>query len=595
MEVSECISEAAKNWAPPPKLTISQWADRFRILSPEAAAEPGPWKTLPFQKEILDSVLDHERTIVMSSAQIGKTEVLLSVLGFYIAYKPSPILVVQPTLQMGHAFSKDRLSPMIRDTQALSKIVQTNRTKDASNTLLHKTFRGGHVTISGANSPASLASRPIKVLLADEIDRYGQSAGSEGDPLLLAQKRCSTFLDRRLVFTSTPTVSGASRIEDEYELSSKGVYEVPCPFCENYQELVWENIVYEKEKLSEIKYRCSKCSELIPEGYKNKIVKRGMWKHKNPQSKIRGFHLNELISPWRSWEEIAFDREACDSEEKIKVWTNTCLGLPYTAPSEEAPDWRALYGRREEYNCVPESCVALTAGADVQKDRVEISVLAHCFEDGKKQTFVIEHYIINGNTTESLVWKELSEFIHGSYKKKNGEKIFLKKICIDSQYRTTEVLNFCRTESRVQVVPVRGSDSLDTHISIPKKLDIRRNGRSIPSGLKRYNVGVSIIKADIYARLALTTPTENERKKDGYPQNYIHFPELEEEYFKQLCAEKAFIEREKTGKAKYVFKKIYSRNEALDCMVYAFAGYYLLGLHRWEDKKWIKQLSLPNS
>jgi phage terminase large subunit GpA-like protein len=595
MEVRDCISEAATSWAPPPKLTISQWADRYRILSPEAAAEPGPWKTLPFQKEIIDSVLEHERTIVMSSAQIGKTEVLLSVLGFYIAHKPAPILVVQPTLQMGHAFSKDRLSPMIRDTEALSKIVQTNRTKDCSNTLLHKTFRGGHVTISGANSPASLASRPIKVLLADEIDRYGESAGSEGDPLLLAQKRCATFLDRRLVFTSTPTVSGASRIEDEYELSSKGVYEVPCPFCEKFQELVWENIVYEKEKLSEIKYRCSGCSELIAEGYKNKIVRRGMWRHKNPQTKIRGFHLNELISPWRSWEEIAFDREACDSEEKIKVWTNTCLGIPYTAPSEEAPDWRALYGRREEYTCVPESCVALTAGADVQKDRVEISVLAHCFADGKKQTFVIEHYVIHGNTTESLVWKELSEFIHGSYKRKNGEKIFLKKICIDSQYRTTEVLNFCRTESRAQVIPVRGSDSLDTHISTPKKLDIKRNGRSVPSGLKRYNVGVSIIKADIYGRLALTPPTENERKKDGYPQNYIHFPELEEEYFKQLCAEKAFIERGKTGKSKYVFKKIYSRNEALDCMVYAFAGYYLLGLHRWEDGKWKKQLSLPSS
>ena len=211
----------------------------------------------------------------MSSAQTGKTEVLLSVIAYFAAHKPCPLLVVQPTLQMGIAFSKDRVNPMFRDTKALEDIVQTGKAKDGSNTILHKSFKGGHLTISGANSPASLASRPIKVLLADEIDRYSESAGSEGDPLLLAQKRCATFIDRRMVFVSTPTIAGGSRIEDEYKLSSRGVYEVPCPFCETFQQLVWDNIVYNKENTNIVRYRCKSCSKLIPEGYKKSIVNKG--------------------------------------------------------------------------------------------------------------------------------------------------------------------------------------------------------------------------------------------------------------------------------------------------------------------------------
>lgn len=574
-------------WAPPPKLTLSTWADTYRILSPEAAAEPGRWKTLSFQREILDSIRDNEKTVVMSCAQVGKTEIILSVIGFYIHYKPAPILVVQPTLQMGSTFSKDRLAPMIRDTPVLSEIVQTNRTKDGSNTMLHKVFRGGHITISGANSPASLASRPIKVLLADEVDRFGESAGGEGDPLLLAQKRCTTFRDRRFICTSTPTIAGASRIEDEYKASSMAVYTVPCPFCETFQELVWNNITYEKNDLKNVKYRCKNCSQLIPEGYKKRMVEAGKWLHRNPESKAKGFHLNELISPWRSWEEIAFDYEAAIGDlEKEKVFFNTSLGLPFEMPSEAAPDWRAIYSRRRQYNKVPVGCIALTAGVDVQNDRIEITVLAHCY----KQTFVIDHSIFNGYTNEPQVWRSLSEYIHKPFISENGSKSTLKKVCIDSQYRTTEVLDWCRFEPRNLVVPVRGNEGLDTHINVPQKVDIRKNGKSIPSGLKRFNIGIDIIKSDIYARLALPQPTENEVLEKGYPENYIHFPELPEEYFKQLTAEKAFI-TSVGGKKKYTYKKIYSRNEALDCMVYAFGGYYILGLNRWDKERWEHQLS----
>ena len=172
--------------APPPRLTVSEWEDSERRLSPEAYAEPGHWNTkrASYQRGIMDAINDPaiENLVIMSAAQIGKTEILLNILGYYISHDPSPILVLQPTLQMAQAFSKDRLAPMLRDTPTLQGKVRDPRSRDSGNTTLHKAFPGGHVTLAGSNSPASLASRPIRIVLADEVDRYPHSAGSEGDP-----------------------------------------------------------------------------------------------------------------------------------------------------------------------------------------------------------------------------------------------------------------------------------------------------------------------------------------------------------------------------------------------------------------------------
>ena len=187
--------------SPPPVLTVSQWADEYRRLSPEASAEPGRWNTdrAPYQRAIMDAVNDArcEDIIIMSSAQVGKTELILNIIGYYIDYDPSPILALQPTLEMAQTFSKDRLAPMLRDTPALKGKVKDARSRDSGNTILHKTFPGGHITMVGANSAAGLASRPIKVVLMDEVDRYPASAGTEGDPIKLAEKRTTTFWNRK--------------------------------------------------------------------------------------------------------------------------------------------------------------------------------------------------------------------------------------------------------------------------------------------------------------------------------------------------------------------------------------------------------------
>lgn len=219
---------------PPPELTLSQWADRYRMLSAESSAEPGRWHTdkAPYQREIMDAIGDAHirRVVIMCAAQLGKTELLLNILGYFMAYAPAPILVMQPTLDMGQTFSKDRLAPMIRDTPVLRGLVDV-KSRYAGNTILKKNFPGGHITIVGANSATGLASRPIKVLLADEVDRYPGSAGTEGDPLSLAQKRQTTFWDKKTVMVSTPVIKGHSRIETEYNQSTREEWNVPCPEC----------------------------------------------------------------------------------------------------------------------------------------------------------------------------------------------------------------------------------------------------------------------------------------------------------------------------------------------------------------------------
>lgn len=263
-KINELLKGIVKVLAPPPRLNISQWADSYRRLSSEASAEPGQWRTdrAPYQRGIMDAINEPgvETVVVMSSAQVGKTELLLNTIGYYMDYDASPILLLQPTLEMAEAFSKDRLSPMLRDTPALKDKVGDPKARNSGNTLLHKTFPGGHITMAGANSPSSLASRPIRILLADEVDRYPVSAGSEGDPVNLAAKRTTTFWNKKKLYVSTPTIKGVSRIEAEYEDSTMEQWCLPCPHCGEYQPLTWAQIRFE-----DITMECIHCRQRATE------------------------------------------------------------------------------------------------------------------------------------------------------------------------------------------------------------------------------------------------------------------------------------------------------------------------------------------
>jgi phage terminase large subunit GpA-like protein len=270
----------------------------------------------------MDAVSDPlvETVVLMTSSQVGKTEILNNLVGYHIHQDPAPILVLHPTIEMGEAWSKDRLAAMLRDTPALRGKMSEAKARDAANTLRHKALASGHhITIAGANSPASLASRPIRILACDEVDRYPASAGTEGDPVSLAIKRTATFWNRKIVLVSTPTVSGQSRIEAAYNDSDQRQFWVPCPACGERQLLRWDRVVWPDGKPMEARYACGHCDAHWSDAERWMAVRRGQWRAEAEFRGTAGFRLNELYSTWRKLSETARDFVAAQQRPEMLV------------------------------------------------------------------------------------------------------------------------------------------------------------------------------------------------------------------------------------------------------------------------------------
>ncbi len=555
---------------PPPELTLSQWADKYRVLSAESSAEPGRWHTdkAPYQKEIMDAIGDPHvrRVVIMCAAQLGKTELLLNILGYFMAYSPAPILVMQPTLDMGQTFSKDRLAPMLRDTPALQGLVDV-KSRYSGNTIMKKNFPGGHVTIVGANSATGLASRPIKVLLADEVDRYPGSAGTEGDPLSLAQKRQTTFWDKKTVMVSTPVIKNHSRIETEFNQSTKEEWYVPCPECGHYQPLVWANIRFDPEDQSkDVTYVCERCGCISGEySWKAQEI-NGKFVAENPEAETRGFHLNTLASTFCSWKEVVqkflVAKEQLDqgNPEGMKVWTNTELGETWEEMGERVED-AELVNRREIYSAdVPDDVLVLTAGVDVQDDRFEVEVVGWGVG---KESWGIRYQKIFGDMLGKRIWDELDEFLLQSFAKEDGTRLSIMAACIDSGgHHTNQVYKFTKERWERRVWAIKGKGGADA----PYYRNPSTNNRE---KTPLFIIGVDAGKALIYQRL----------KRETKGPNYCHFPLNEEagyneEYFKGLTSEQMVV-RFRKGRSVVVWElrdERNKRNEPLDVRNYATAA-----------------------
>lgn len=556
---------------PPPPLTISQWADKYRVLSSESSAEPGRWHTdkAPYQRAIMDAIGDpHVReVVVMSAAQIGKTDAfILNVLAYYMDYAPAPIMCMQPTLDMGQTLSKDRISPMLRDTPRLKGLVDV-KSRFAGSTVMKKNFIGGHITIVGANSPSSLASRPIKVLLADEIDRYPKSAGTEGDPLNLAKKRQTTFWDCKTVMVSTPTIKGDSRIEDAFNLSTQEEWNIPCPECGAYQPLVWENVKFDPDNLEKgIDYVCCECGCVANE-YRWKAQEiKGKYIAANPGAATRGFHLNTLASTFVGWDEVVRKfleaKEALDhgNPEEMKVWVNTELGQTWEERGIQLEDTE-LYNRREIYPAeVPDDVLFLTAGVDVQDDRFEVEVVG--WGEGA-ECWGIRYQKIFGDMLSDQVWQDLDDFLLRSWRKADGTEYTLLATCIDSGgHHTDEVYRFAKDRLNRRIFAIKGMGGA----GVPYIRNPSKNNR-VKTNL--FIIGVDAGKTSIYQRLEVKTPGPN----------YCHFPSnpesgYDENYFKGLTAEKKVVRFVKGHLKEYweIKDKEHKRNEPLDLRNYALAA-----------------------
>jgi len=516
----------------------------------------------------MDAVSDPQvQTVVfMKSAQVGGTEVLNNVIGYYIDQDPSPMLAVMPTLEIGHAWSKDRLAPMLRDTPALHGKVKDAKARDSGNTLLHKTFPGGHITIAGANSPASLASRPVRVVIQDEIDRFPPSAGAEGDPIKLADKRTQTFWNRKRIRVSTPTIKDLSPVEREYNISNMQRWHVPCPHCGEHQILEFEYLKWPEGRPADAFYTCRHNGCVIEEKDKNAMVAAGEWRAEKPGSLIAGFHICEIYSPWSSFAELAQGfLEVKDHPELLKTWVNTALAQTWEEKGGGMDDG-ALSDRREVYAApVPDGAVMLIAGVDVQDDRLEIETVAF----GKhKETWGIDYTVLHGDPGNIDLWDQLDDYLLQSFQHETGAAVRIYATGIDTGgHFTQQVYDFCKSRWKRRVFALKGVGGFGKPL-------INKPSRNNAKRVRLFSVGVDTGKELVNSNLKIAEPGPG----------YCHFPDhYDGDFFDQLTAEK-LITKYTRGRATmaWVLKSAGRRNEALDIRVYVRAVYELVSrsLHK---------------
>lgn len=577
LPATESLSPTARLWAPPPKLSVGQWANDYLHLSPEDSAEPGRYSTdrAPYQLGILEAISDpaNQTVVLMTSAQIGKTSVLKAILGYHIHQDPAPILLLQPTLEMAETFSKDRLAPMVRDTPALRGRIKDARSRDSGNTLLHKSFPGGHITMAGANSPASLASRPIRVVLADEVDRYPASAGTEGDPVNLARKRTTTFWNRKIVLTSTPTIKDVSRIEAAFAESDQRHYYVPCPHCGQMDTLKWPHVKWPEGRPKDAYYACPHCGGVIHDADKPQMLAAGQWRAHAQFAGVAGFHIWEAYSPWVSFAKIAEDfLSAKRSPETLKTWVNTSLGETWEDQAGERIVGETLRSRAEPYPIltVPRGAGIVTAGVDVQDNRLAVSLWA--WGPGEEAWLVYWGELF-GDPAQDALWHELDALLARPLAREDGNEMMVLAAAVDSGgHHTQAVYDYCRQRASRHVLAIKGmSTPGKPPIGRPSVLDVNHRGKTIKRGVQLWPVGADTVKGTLYARLRIADPGPG----------YVHFPiGIDGEFYEQLTAEKLVTRYHKGFPRREWVLRDGARNEALDCFVYAYAAAHYAGITR---------------
>jgi len=557
----------AREVRPRPVLRLSDWSDEHRVLTSKGSGEPGPWRTArtPYLREIMDhlsATSPVQRVVMRFAAQLGKTEVGLNWIGYVMEHVPGPMLVVLPTLEVRKRWVRQRLDPMMQSTPAIAAIFDARSKRDPGNAEDMKDFPGGMLVVGGANSPASLASMPIQFVLCDEVDRFPWEAGAEGDPLGLVDERTKTFPRRKLLLVSTPTVAGLSRIDDEYTASDQRHYEVPCPHCGEHQTLDWRNADHELSLVRQsatgiARYRCAHCAELIDEHHKPGMLAAGRWIATFPDRAVKGYALNGLYSPVRlgfTWTEL-FEKwdESKGDTDKLKRFVNTTLGEAWEEQGDSL-DPLHLMGRLEEYPD-PVPAALRSAGVDVQKDRLEVTVVDWA---AGEEAWVHDHIILPGDTALDEVWEDLGDELQG---------LRVTAAAIDSGYNTDQVLAFCG--SRSWCYPIKGMPGAGRPVVEDQRKRRQRLRHRRRRSAEVWMVGVDSAKALVYARAKLPEPGPG----------YLHFPQqpaFDDEYFQQLAAEK-LITKVRNTRAFAEWVKTRSRNEALDCMIYALAAMRITG------------------
>lgn len=591
--VDRSFAKAFDNYKPPENLQLSEWAAKYRVLSREDTAEAGLWRNerTPYMVDIMDAFTDPRvhRISVQAGAQIGKTQSLLNALCYIIDQDPAGVLFVQPTVDDCKKFSKFRISPMVRDCKKISGKLRDMNSRDSSNTMLQKSFAGGNLIMVGSNAPSGLASNPMRYILGDEIDRWALSAGEEGDPYTLAEKRTQTFYNYKIFTVSTPTKKGASKIESLYFDGTQERWCRRCPHCGEYHAIVFDDIKFEYDKIGEKKkadyivksvhWCCPDCGCLSDE--KTMRKQPAKWIADNPDAIKRGhrsFKISGFTSPWQPWDKIVYEfLKTRKDVELFKVFYNTTLGEVFEDRGD-MEDEDAIMARREDYGKredgapidLPDGVLVLTCGVDTQDNFFSYEVVGHGFYG---ETWGIKKGIITGDPNDDETWARLDDVLEKVYRFRDGRGLTISMTFIDSGgHKTQSVYAHCRDRisKRVFAIKGQGGDGVP-YTRPPSKVKIVVNGRALGSAFL-YVLGVDAGKASIMANLKV---------QEAGPK-YCHFPTGEEkgynrDFFTELLSEKMVLKTER-GRSKWVWEKIagVQHNEALDARNYALAALRVL-------------------
>jgi phage terminase large subunit GpA-like protein len=562
----------------------------------------------------MDAVTDPtvKRIVGMFSAQTAKTTIIENIVAYHAHHDPCPIMVVQPTLEIAEAFSKDRLAPMIRDTPALKARFAEAGSKTSGDTLLHKKFPGGAVVLAGANSYNSLASRPIRIVIHDEAAKY--KPNEKGSPFRQAAARVKGFYNSKLIYLSTPTdASQENEFNEIWEQSNKQLFGVPCPGCDGrivyaFDEtpgslpttsdtpraiLKWqEGLPFKTDDGRKIRradaawFECLACGYQIGDTERHRSVKQGEFFPTQEFYGTAGFWGWQGMSPFSSALDIADDwLGALGSLAAVQSVKNETLGLQFTEAGE-APDWKRLFDRRDltyQIGTVPDGALILTAGTDVQQDRIEIQVIGW---GRRQQCWLVDYITLDGDTSRPEVWADLTKILAIVYRNASGADFTIQHMAVDSGFATMQVYDWARRHKFAPVTVVKGgTDQQGPTVTAGSEAEISTLGRKLRTGIKMFSVNVSRLKNELYRRLNLALP--NLEKGEEYPDGFFHFCALPdtEEYCRQLTAEQLKTRNVK-GYAKQEWEKIRPRNEALDTWNYAAVAAIRRGVDRFGEAQW---------
>lgn len=554
---SQMRRDALHALRPPAKLALADWIQNSVFLPSSIAAQPGRMRLWKPQIEIANSIGDDalERVSILKSARVGATQLMVGAIGHFVENDPSPILCVVPAEADARHLMVSVIDPTFQESPSLRAALTED--KGGRDTILHRHFVGGSLSIVSARAPRNLRARTARILFADEIDAYELSAGTEGDPVELAMRRTMTFGNRRIVLASTPVDAETSRILRAYEQSDKRVYEVPCPHCRQFSEIIWKDIKWEPDHPETARWCCPECSGEVRDQYKAQLVAEGRWRALAPHVEgHRGYKITSLTStlPNATWPKLAAEfLHAKRSPTTLKPWVNTVLGEPWRGEGDDLDgiDFTALQ-RPFNLNAVPTDVLILTVGIDVQADRLEATFTGWTKEGDMR---VLDHVIIWGSPTENETWIDVDDLLRRRLNHPLGGVLTVDAAVIDSGNWADAVYAFCRARTGKRILAGKGVPGFSR-----KSLEFSRSRRA-----RLALLGVDGIKQELHQRLA-------------HGQTILFSDQLGVDYFDQIRAER-LVTKFSRGRPTRVWQVISGRrNEALDTLCYSYAARKLVGL-----------------